>query len=412
MLADPAFRLVWYVGGVGEFSRRMELLALSWLILQITDSYFQLGLVLFFNNAGRPIVSLFTGDIADRFSRKKVMLAGQTINVLTAAGLLSVMVIDFEMIEPWHVFGAVFIQGITKTIEDPSRRTAIIDIVGAPRLVNAVSLDVFTNNAGKMLGPIAAGILLATAGFSGAYFFLIGAHFANLALMSRLRIPKPSGQLMVEPVWRSLGTAISYAWKTPVLVGLLCTTLVMNALAFPMQQFVPAIGQDQLGVGVTLVGLLVAADGFGQLAGSGMMALTRNVRHHGRYLAFGCALFLLVGMAFAWSPWYGLTFFLLMLIGLGQSVFSTMQTSITLLAAPQGMRGRMLGLNNVFVGIGTPVGALEISAVAASFGLLPAISSNALAGLVLMLPVMAFTPLIWRPLALSPTAPPPRRTIV
>ena len=408
MLADPAFRLVWYVGGVAEFSRRMELLVLSWLILQITDSYFQLGLVLFFNNAGRPVVSLFSGYIADRFSRKKVLLTGQAINVLTAAGLLSVMVVDFEIIESWHIFTAVFIQGITKTIEDPSRRTAIIDIVGTPRLVNAVSLDVFTNNAGKMVGPIAAGILLDLAGFSGAYFFLIGAHLSNLALMSRLRIPLPTGPAMTEPVLRSLATAIGYAWKTPVLVGLLCTTVLMNALAFPMQQFIPAIGKDHLDKGITLVGLLVAADGFGQLVGAGMLALTGTIRHHGRYLIFGSVVFLLVGMSFVWSPWYGLTFFLLMLIGLGQSVFSTMQTSIALLATPQEMRGRMLGLLSVFVGIGTPIGALEIGAVAAAFALQPAISLNALAGLVLLLPVIAFTPLIWRPLTLSPAATPPR----
>ena len=408
MLADPAFRLVWYVGGVGEFSRRMELLVLSWLILQATDSYFQLGMVLFFNNAGRPIVSLFTGYIADRFSRKKVLLASQSINILTAAGLLSVMVIDLEVIESWHVFSAVFIQGVTKTIEDPSRRTAIIDIVGVPRLVNAMSLDVFTNNAGKMLGPIAAGILLDTAGFSGAYFFLIGAHLFNLGLMFMLRIPLPTRPAMVEPVLRSLGTAIAYAWRTPVLVGLLCTTLVMNALAFPMQQFIPAIGKDHLDKGITLVGLLVAADGFGQLVGAGMLALTGTIRHHGRYLIFGSVVFLLVGMSFVWSPWYGLTFFFLMLIGLGQSVFSTMQTSIALLATPQEMRGRMLGLLSVFVGIGTPIGALEIGAVAAAFALQPAISLNALAGLVLLLPVIAFTPLIWRPLTLSPAATPPR----
>ena len=114
-------------------------------------------------------------------------------------------------------------------------------------------------------------------------------------------------------------------------------------------------------------------------------------------------------MSFAWSPWYGLTFVLLMLIGLGQSAFSTMQTSIALLATPQEMRGRMLGLLTFFVGVGTPLGALEISVVAASFALQPTISLNALAGLVLLLPVIAFTPLIWRPLTLSPAATPPRQ---
>ena len=140
-MQNADFRMIWYVGTVGEFGRRMEMLVLSWLILQLTDSYFQLGLVLAFNNLSRPMISMFTGYIADRFPRGRVLLAGQVINVLTTATLLAVIAYDFELIKPWHVFTAVFVQGLTKAIEDPSRRTAIFDIVGQRRLVNALSLD-------------------------------------------------------------------------------------------------------------------------------------------------------------------------------------------------------------------------------------------------------------------------------
>ena len=398
MLRNADFRVIWYVGSLGEFGRRMELLVLSWLILQLTDSYFQLGLVLAFNNLSRPLVSMFTGYIPDRFHRGRILLTSQAIHVLTTATLLTLIAYDFDLIRPWHVFGAVFIQGLVKAIEDPSRRTAIFDIVGQRRLVNALSLDVISNNLGKMAGPIVGGVLLGTSGFTGAYSFLLVVHFANLALMTRLRIPSYQGPANIEPVLRSLKVAVSYAWRSPVLVGLFYITIVMNALAFPFQQFIPAIGRDHLGVGVTLVGLLVAADGFGQLAGAGIMAISRDLRYHGRVFVLGSLGVLAMGMIFVWSPWYALTFGLLTLGGIAQSGFSTMQSAVTMLATPHDMRGRMMGLLSVCIGAGTPLGALEMGAVAAAVSIQWAIALNAFAGLLLLLPAIALTPLPWKPL--------------
>ena len=398
MLQSADFRVIWYVGSLGEFGRRMELLVLSWLIFQLTDSYFQLGLVLVFNNLSRPFVSMFTGYIADRFPRGRILVAGQTINVLTTATLLSVIAYDFDLIKPWHVFMAVFIQGLTKAIEDPSRRTAIFDIVGQRRLINALSLDVISNNIGKMAGPVVGGFLLDRAGFTGAYSFLMAVHLCTLALMTRLRIPDYQGPAQIEPVWRSLRVAVWYAWRSPVLVGLFYITIVMNALAFPFQQFILAIGRDQLGVGVTLVGLLVAADGFGQLAGAGIMAVSRDLRYHGRVFVAGSLGVLIIGVIFVWSPWYALTFGLLTLSGIFQSGFSTMQSAVTMLATPHDMRGRMMGLLSVCIGAGTPLGALEMGAVAAAVSIQAAIALNAFAGLLLLVPAIALTPLPWKPL--------------
>ena len=398
VLQSADFRAIWYVGSIGEFGRRMELLVLSWLVLQLTDSYFQLGLVLVFNNLSRPLVSMFTGYIADRFPRGKVLVVGQTINVLTTAALLTVIAYDFDLIRPWQIFVAVFVMGLTKAIEDPSRRTAIFDIVGQRRLVNALSLDVISNNLGKMAGPVAGGILLDTTGIAGAYTFLIAVHLCVLVMMTRLRIPDYRGHAQIEPVWRSLGIAVGYAWRSPVLVGLFYITIVMNALAFPFQQFILAIGRDHLGVGVTLVGLLVAADGFGQLAGAGIMAISRDLRYHGRVFVAGSMGVLLIGVIFVWSPWYALTFGLLTLSGIFQSGFSTMQSAVTMLATPHDMRGRMMGLLSVCIGAGTPLGALEMGAVASAVSIQSAIAFNAFAGLLLLLPAIAFTPLPWKPL--------------
>ena len=98
VLQNRQFRMLWYVGTLAETARWMELLVLSWLVLQATESPFQLGLVLVFNNLPRPFFSLFTGWIADRASRHLMLIASQTSNVLTAVALLTLIILG--AIEP------------------------------------------------------------------------------------------------------------------------------------------------------------------------------------------------------------------------------------------------------------------------------------------------------------------------
>ncbi len=398
------FRLLWYVGSLAEMARWMELLVLSWLVLQTTDSAFQLGLVLVFNNVPRPLFSLFTGWLADRFSRLLMLIVAQTTNVLTAGVLLALIILD--VILPWHVFLASFVLGVSRSLEDPARRTAILDAVGGRRLVNAMSLEVISNTIGKVIGPLMGGIVIDTLGFSGSYTILLGIHCVNLALLvTRVRIPNVVRGSAAEPIWKGLGSTISYALHSPALLGLFYVTVVMNAMAFPVRQFIPLIGQDQLHVGATMVGILVASEGIGQLAGAGMMAATRNLLYLGRVLVLGSIAVLCMALLFSWSPWYALAVVALTLGGVGQAGFSTMQSTIALLSAPQEMRGRMMGLLSVCIGAGTPLGTLEMGAIA-TVSAKWAISGNALAGLALVLPIVFLSPLATRPVIETATVAP------
>ena len=409
VLQDRDFRAIWYVGTLRELSRRMELLVLGWLILQATQSPLQLGLVLVFNNLARPALSLFTGFVADRFDRWRILMASQVINTLVAIAIFFLIATD--SIASWHVFLAVFVQGATKALEDPSRRTGILDIVGERRLVNALSLDTISNTSGKMLGPLLGGVMIDTSGpliasyfgglsvqtggFVGACGLILLIHLADLVVMTRVRIPRKERIATLEPVWRSLGDGVRYALATPLLWGMLYVTIIMNALAFPLQQFIPDIGANNLGVGATLVGLLVAGEGIGQLIGAGAMALTRNLQRHGLVFLIGSTAVLIMAILFVWSPWYMLAFLVLIMGGIGQSGFGTMQSTITMLSAPPEMRGRMVGLMSVCIGIGTPLGGLAIGIMAEVFGTPWAITVNATIGLVLLLPSLMFTPLAW-----------------
>ena len=406
LMRERDFRIIWSVGILAEFGRRYEILALSLLILDITDNDpSQLMLLWVFNNMPRPFVSSLAGYIADLFSRQRVMLLCQAANLATAAGLFALMLYGLDLLQTWHLFLAAFIQGTTKAVEDPSRRTGIFDIVGRDRLVNAMSMDVISQNVGKMIGPVIGGILIQFSGYPVAYIFLMFVHFDNLWLISRLRIPDAGLRASVAPMWQGLGKSFALAWKNRVLVGMLSITIVMNGLAFPLQQFIPAVGKELLMVGPALVGTLVAADGFGHLAGAAMMASTRGLRYHGRYFTFGSIIVLLASAAYVWSPWYALAFGVLFVSGLGQAGFSTMQSSIMMLMSPPEMRGQMMGLLSFCIGVANLLGALEISFVVSVLSLQKTISLHALIALALLFPAMAFTPLIKRPLAQADPSP-------
>jgi MFS family permease len=316
-----------------------------------------------------------------------------------------------ERIQPWQVFLAVSLQGVVKSLEDPSRRTAILDLVGAGRLVNALSLDVLNNTLGKMLGPLIGGVLIETVGFAGAYSCVLALQVATLGLMTRLRIPPSQGTRPGEPVWRSLAMAVRYALQSPMLPGLLYVTMVMNALAFPTRQFIPAIGSEYLGVGAGLVGLLAAAESFGQLVGAGVIACTRRLQYHGRVFVGGSVIVLLMVMLFVWAPWYVLAFALLALGGCGQAGFSTMQSTITMLVTPPALRGRMMGLLSVCIGASTPLGTLEIGMLAMTFTVQHAIAVNALVGLLLLAPAVALTPLVWQRITQPPLMSPEDKSV-
>jgi MFS family permease len=218
----------------------------------------------------------------------------------------------------------------------------------------------------------------------------------NLGLMTRLRIPPAQGARPGEPLWHSLAVAVRHAVHSPMLLGLLYVTMVMNALAFPIRQFIPAIGSEYLGVGAGLVGLLAAAESFGQLAGAGVIACSRHLQYHGRVFVGGSVMVLIMALLFVQVPWYALAFALLALGGCGQAGFSTMQSSITMLVTPTAMRGRMMGLLSVCIGTATPLGTLAMGVLATTFTVQHAIAVNALMGLLLLGPAVVLTPLVWQ----------------
>ena len=203
VLKNGDFRTLWTVKMVNEISRRMELLALGYLVLRMTDSPFQVGLIAVFLNIPRPFFSLLAGLVADRLDRRRVLIGVHAIYSVISTVLLLLLVVG--AVEPWHVFIAIFLQGSAKVLDDPSRRTAIFDLAGRERLASAMSLETINNNSGKIAGPLIGGVLIASTGFVGSYAAILVLDAVSLLMISRLKLPHiPLSQGTTVQVWLSL----------------------------------------------------------------------------------------------------------------------------------------------------------------------------------------------------------------
>jgi MFS family permease len=394
ILRNREFLWLWAAGGMSHASRWMETGVLGWLILDLTDSPWHVALVGVSRSAPLLAFGLFAGLIADRTNRWVVILCTQAVNAVGTGVLLVLLLLG--AIQPWHVLLVAFILGCSTILDMPSRRSLIYDLVGPQQVVSAMSLETINNTVGKFLGPLVGGLMIEMTGFAGVYLLLMAVYLLALGLILQVRINLPAPPGTTQPIWQSLVSGIQYSLHNRVVLGVLCITVIMNALAFSYVQILPVVARDHLRVGPGLMGLLASADGMGTLIGALLLAALGNLPYHGRIFALGALLELVSLLAFAASPWYALSFVLLLGVGLGNAGFSTMQSTIILLSAAPGMRGRAVGILGLCIG-STPLGLLELGAVAAVVGAPAAIGLNAGLGLALWLPVIAFTPLLSGP---------------
>ena len=385
LLREPIYRRLWASGFFVNIARWMDLVTLGWLALQLTGSPFMVGLAAFARSAPLMLVGPFGGVIADRVPRARVLLVAQASGVVTALALAVLFATGAgsygALVTLEVVFGALW------ALDFPARRTALYTILGAQRVAQAVSLETVSMQLGKIIGPLAAGVCLARLG-PGACYGMVAAVYAAGILVSlplRGRLGGP-GSAPPASFVASVRAGLRVAWSHTTVRATLLATIAINVLFFPYQHMLPVFARDVLLVGPALLGVMFAADGVGALAGALVIASHRSQFSHRVLFASAIVAGPILLVALSGSRWLGLCLALLVVMGVAESGFAAMQTTLVLLGSPAHARGGVMGILSACIGT-QPFGTLFIGLLTASIGVSLAFTVNALLSLLVIVPL-------------------------
>ncbi len=393
VLANRDFRMLWGAGLFRYNARWMEMIVLGWLVLELTDSPFLVGLLGSFRMAAMPILALPAGILADRANRKSILVITEGITAVLSIVLYVLVAID--KIQFWHIGALTLAMGTSWITSFPSRSSMVQDLVGSNRLTNAMSLDMAAMNASRMMAPVLGGLLLGFVGTKAATLTMAALYTIGFLMLIRVRAPERTFSIVREPIPQLLSEGLRHVLKSRVLLATILITIVANMFLFPYMLMVPVFARDVLGVGPFLMGIMAATDGLGALIGSVILASRRTIRGPGRIFAYGTTGSTVAVLMFALSPVYGLSLVVLLVVGLFFSTFATMQPTLMLLGSPPKMRGRAMGVMMLAVGAG-PIGFALIGVSAEAWGAPTAVAVNCVIGVVLMTAIVARFPAIRR----------------
>jgi len=374
------FRLFWSGQLVSLIGTWMQSVGQAWLVLELTGSAFQLGLVTALQFAPVLVLSPVGGAMSDRFPKRRIILLTQATMMAQAFALA--LLVWSGRVRYWHVAALAAIYGLGRAVDIPARQAYITDLVGKPDLANAVALNSLVFNGARIVGPAVAGLLIARFGVAAA-FFLNGLSFvAVLAALLATRTPgnpDPAGRLgLREGLWG----ALAYAARTPPAAFTLALLVVVSLLVINFNVVVPLIARDVLNEGAHGFGLLMSSLGAGAvMAGIGLTLLRRgrpplwSLAASAAVLSAGTAALALVGH-------FGATAVLLVVLGCCQILFSTGCNTTLQLDTPDALRGRVMGLYALaFAGM-TPFGSLLVGVIAEHLGVRAACALGGGSGLV------------------------------
>ena len=369
----------------------MQSVAQSWLVLELTNSPFKLGLIGTLQFGPMLGFSFLAGAIADRLPKRRVIIATQTALMLQAFTLA--LLARTGHVQFWHVAVLAVCYGLANTLDMPTRQSFIVEMVGKDDLASAIALNSAMFNGARMIGPAVAGLLVDRFGVAPA-FGLNGLSFVAVILaLAAMRTEGLPREREGTTVRQDIAAGVRYAVGTPLVALILSLLLVVSLFVINHNVLVPLLARNVLHEGAHGFGLLMAALGIGAVVGALALALLGRSRPGLPLLIAAAATASALTLALAVIRHFPAAVVLLALTGLSQIVFMASCNTTLQMVVPDRLRGRIMSLYAfVFVGV-TPIGSFFVGSVAEWFGTPIAYAAGGGLGL---LSVLALTLLWWR----------------
>jgi MFS family permease len=350
------FRLFFFGHLISSTGTWMQQVGQDWLVLRLTDAPLPLGVTLALQFAPMLVLGAWTGLVADRVDKRRLLLATQTamaalalvLGVLTATGAVRL----------WMVYGLALLLGVATAFDMPARQSFVSEMVGPDRVANAVGLNSASFNSARVIGPAAAGLLIAVVGIAPAFFLNAVSYLALIGGLLAMDPDRLYRRTKVERGRGQIRDGLRYVWATPTLRSTIVLVAVVGMLGLNYRVAVPLLARFAFDGGPGAYGALAAVMAAGSV--SGALAVARRGRPTRRLLVGSVAAFGLLSFAAAGAPSMLVEAAVLFPIGAASLAFVATANSTVQLASGQEMRGRVMSLFGlVLLGTGLPSGLLS-----------------------------------------------------
>ncbi|HSZ72144.1 MAG TPA: MFS transporter [Cytophagaceae bacterium] len=333
----------------------LQIVSQGWLVLQLTNSALQIGIIAALSTFPSLFLTLFGGVIVDQFPKRRILLVTQgasmllafTLGILTLSGVVTV----------WMIGVIAFLLGIVTAIDSPARQAFVSEVVTKDQLPSAIALNSGIFNAARVIGPSVAGVLIALIGTGGAFLVNGVSYIAVLVALLWMKVEFPRERKKLHAI-RAIREGLHYSFTHPIIRTLIIFTGISSIFGWSYTTMMPLIAQNTFHLGAAGLGYLYAASGLGSVLATLLIATFSKKISPEIFILGGSILFAISLILFSYTSNLLLGLILLFLTGLGLlSQFAMMNTVIQSLASDE-LRGRVISIYILmFIGL-TPVGNL------------------------------------------------------
>lgn len=364
-LRSRDFTLFWGGNFLSNIGTWMQNIAVGWLLLIISNSPFLLGLNGFLSQIPALVLSLPGGVIADRFSRRKLMLGTQTVMMLLA--LILAVLASFHRVKVFEILAISLLTGTAAALNYPAYQALVPELVERSDLMNAIALNSAQFNMSRAIGPTLAGLALGSFG-AAACFYLNSVSFLALIIALLVITIRPLNLRKDDSMWKAVMDGFRFMNKYRLLIVLLTIPAFLSFFGLPFIVLMPVFARDLIQVGASGLGYLMAGAGLGAVAAALTLASKGTLEHREKHILSSALLFSLSLIFLSQAHTFLWAF--LWLIALGATMVGTLtltNTTLQMISPPE-LRGRLMSMYNVAMTGLMPFGSLQAGAVAQTLG--------------------------------------------
>jgi len=346
----------------------MHSAAQGWLVFELTNSPFYLGLT---STASSLPILLFTmlgGVVADRMSKKTIIMTTQIVLMFIA--LLMATIVSADVVKVWHVLIIAFLIGSAHAFEIPARQSFFIEMVGRENLLNAIALNSAAFHGARMAGPAIAGLIMGTWSIAACFYINTLSFIAAIVALIKMRF-RPEDEKkrpQKKGLYKEFAEGMKYIFSNQKVFTLIISVGIISFFGFPYITFLPVYAKEILKTGATGLGILMGCAGAGAFTGAIILAFRGDFSRKGLLLIVSGIVFSLALLVFSISITIWLSYVMLFLVGLGAINQIATTNSLLQLNVPDELRGRIMSsFTTVFLGMST-IGNFTIGSYAALVG--------------------------------------------